>query len=857
MWKNIEENVKKVQGKPFYQEAVNMLPTLNFLFMWQSNEELFLQCTYNGELKNVSVRYKESYNFESFNPESDLLKLAACIYIIDQVKYQVVQLEGKKYTRQGMIQRVLQERAKKASELEYKIKLSPYLYGEHTLIKNDGTFSKVSIYDLDKKIGYIDNMDWKTNKLCTTKHILFLCNYLLENDHKLIRQKPFIEISLDPLQNYELTWVYNQQAIIDKLERKYIIALFGEGNTHLKIEEIGEKHKILSEISHFPTFKVRPEVFERLSYHFDNVLLEEKTVPLEQLKFDELKTDLYPYQKVGVHFCLFKKGAILADEMGLGKTLQAIAIAIQKKKYFGFQKALIVCPASLKYQWASEIQKFSNETVDVISGNPAQREQQYLDSKSFFIITNYESLIRDRKIVDERKFDFIILDEAQKIKNFNTLTATSIQSIHKEHCLVITGTPIENKLLDIYSIMIFIDKYALTPLWEFSYQHCIFDVQAKNKINAYYNLSELKERLSTTILRREKRHVLKDLPGITEKNIMLRLHPEQAQLHRSYLSGLSRLLSKKYKTQYDWDRIMNLLTSMRRVSNSTFLIEKGTNFSSKLVELKDLLDNGLNLKANNRKIIIFSEWLDSHELIGEILTEMGIGFTKLNGKVPAAKRKLLIQAFEENEECQVFLSTEAGGSGLNLQIADTVINFEIPWNPSKKNQRIGRIDRIGQKNQHLSVINFICQDSIEMQIAGGLILKQNLFDGVLNKGSDLDKVDFSQKGRAQFIQQLEEFVKNAELEDIRSKKEEDIVEEIIESPEIESVNIEEGDSEDKVNDIYKPTQDFEKMEEVLNKGMQFLSGIYEMTTGKPLGGKEGAKIEVDKESGEVVMRFKF
>lgn len=862
MWEIIKEAVDNSVNETYYHEAAALLSEANFQLIWQSRDLLHFEYDKDGEVQQLTVSLDLVNKLEEYKIEQRVLLLAAYMYILDELPQIESIGEGRKYTRQGMIARVIDERAKRASELEYKVKLSPNLYGEHTLKKRDGTQLMVTIYDLDKQIGYIDNMDWKTNKLCTTKHIIFLCHHILNRKRKLKPIKPFIEITLDPLHNYDLTWIYNDFCKITKKELQQIQSLFGKNKTHLKLEEVGDRLKILNELSYNPRYKVRPELFERLSNYYDDLHVRAREIPMELLDWGSIKAQLYPYQKEGVHFCLFKKGAILADEMGLGKTIQAIAVALQKRHFYGFRKTLVICPASVKYQWASEINKFTDEKAIVISGNVQERALLYEDEEAFFTIANYESILRDRVIVDKQKYDFIILDEAQRIKNYNTQTAACLQSIHKEHCLVITGTPIENKLLDIYSIMLFIDKYALTPLWEFSYQHCVFDINSKNKINGYYNLGNLKMQLSEVILRREKRQVIDDLPALSEKNIMLLLHPEQASIHQEFMANLSRILAKKYKTPYDWDRIMILLTNMRRVSNSTFLIDKKSNHSSKLVELEDLLMEELDLLNNKKKIIIFSEWLDSHFLIGELLTKLGIGYSKLTGAVPTPKRKNLIEAFEKNDDCQVFLSTEAGGSGLNLQMADTVINFEIPWNPAKKNQRIGRIDRIGQKHKHLSVYNLICEKSIEMHIAGGLMLKQNLFDSVLNEGNDVEEVDFSKKGRAQFIQQLEEFIESSQREavaDIERASTTSVKQHIHEDSGIE-VFMEEEVNENSIiestaSDV-RNEQDVDKMQEVLNKGMQFLSGLYEMSTGQPLGGKEGAKIEIDKQSGEVVMRFK-
>lgn len=193
------------------------------------------------------------------------------------------------------------------------------------------------------------------------------------------------------------------------------------------------------------------------------------------------------------------------------------------------------------------------------------------------------------------------------------------------------------------------------------------------------------------------------------------------------------------------------------------------------------------------------------------------------------------------------------GSGLNLQVADTVINFEVPWNPAKKNQRIGRIDRLGQRSRNLTAINFITRGSIETNIASGLMLKQNLFEGVLSTGNGLDTVDFSASGKAQFLQQLENIMQNFTHADM--EVEEEAAEIRPEENAIELAAKEESDAEtaEPVKGRIHPQA--EAMEKVMNHGMEFLAGLFKMATGKEMA-MENQKIEVDKASGEIVMRFK-
>jgi len=308
-----------------------------------------------------------------------------------------------------------------------------------------------------------------------------------------------------------------------------------------------------------------------------------------------------------------------------------------------------------------------------------------------------------------------------------------------------------------------------------------------------------------------------------------------------------------------------LLANMRMVCDSTFLIDDSTNESPKMEELKYVLFEKMGIQHKDAKIIIFSEWVKVHQLIGKLLRENKVGFVELNGKVPVKMRGELIHKFESNPEYKVFLSTEAGGTGLNLQIADTIINFELPWNPARKNQRTGRIDRIGQKSNILTIYSFITRNSIEEQIASGLLVKQSLFDGVLGDNKSTNFVDFSTKGRSQFIQQLEAFIAQTEKQNLMNSLQPmdkpfeafetiKVPEEIDFSGEVPEP-IEEQSVTEPANIGVNQTDKDVQLEAVMNSGMQFLAGLFKMTTGKDMG-LENQKVEVDKTTGEIIMRFK-
>ncbi len=799
-------------------------------------------------------------------------------------------LDHKQYTRDGMVRRVLDERRQKSNKAEYKITWADNIYGDHVLINEKGIRYKIFLRDFESETGYSNSQDARINKLGTTKHIMYAFQKLKDDQkffNKLSKTYPFVEIYLDPLNDYKITWHFphplNQgtQILIEKYfgDKKYI-------------EPQNYKHFVgfLREANQYPEIVIRPEVREKIEQTFENDMLEHLS-QTEKLDFSPIKAELFPYQKEGIKFATFKRGAIIADEMGLGKTIQAFSSAIMKKQILGFQHTLIVCPASLKSQWKKEIEKFSTEEAEIIEGKPEERAERYQKSDCFFLIVNYETVLRDHHAINKAEIDFLILDEAQRVKNYATLTASAIKNLERKHILVITGTPIENRLIDIFSIMSIIDPHFLGPLWEFSYQHCLFDPEKYNKINGYYNLDQLRETLKKVLLRREKREVMQQLPNIQENTISVELSDYQKELHASYSRGLSRIIRKRFLTQFDMQRIMLLLANMRMVSDSSYLVDEESNDSPKMDELAYMLTDKLDIKNTKHKIIIFSEWVKIHKLIKQVLIKNDVKFVELNGTIPVKHRGELIQKFEQDPDCKIFLSTEAGGSGLNLQAADILINFELPWNPAKKNQRIGRIDRLGQKSNNLTIYNFISRNSIEEQIAAGLIVKQNLFEGVLDEKSSNNFVDFSSKGRSQFIDQLKQAMEGfdapveekdeLETEPIHEETEDNLqLEPELENNEREAVTKEAQTTPENPEEIVdqpvnsqenaEPIPDNEpasseppteqepspakQYEQVLNSGLDFLSNLMKMSTGKDMG-IEGKSVEVDEESGEVTMKF--
>ncbi|MBN2810105.1 MAG: DEAD/DEAH box helicase [Deltaproteobacteria bacterium] len=806
-------------------------------------------------------------------------------------------LDSNIYTRQEMIERVLQERKERAEKDFFKLEIGDTVYGTHQVTTAAGQTYQITVRDFDKSQGYCSCPDFQINKLGTCKHLLYAVNKLKKDlpYRKLLDEQsyPFIDIYCDPLNEYHITSFW-RGAIASEIEG-LLADHFSDGG-YVMPPQYAEFLDFLDRAENHKKIFVRPEVREKIERHFEAQQSQRLAADLK-VDYSVVKAKLFPYQKEGVEFSICKRGVIIADEMGLGKTLQAITVAILKKELFNFRKTLVICPVSLKYQWKQEIEKFSSEKAMVVEGSKKERYALYKSSDAFFLITNYEAVLRDVTTIKNYPPDLVILDEAQRIKNYETKTSAAVKAIPRKHSLVITGTPIENRLIDLYSVMNFVDPELLAPLWEFSMQHCYFDKSKKNRITGYFNLQSLKEKLDNVVIRRLKKDVMAQLPELSEITVPIELSHEQSEMHSGFAQALSIYINKKHKTFYDMQRIFQILTSMRMVCDSTYLIDKETNISPKLKELEEILLEKLDIVGQKRKIIIFSEWKTMLHLIENFLKSKNIGYVRLSGEVAVKNRGKLIDEFAGNADCLVFLSTEAGGAGLNLQMADTVINFELPWNPAKKNQRIGRIHRIGQKNQKLTVINLVSTNSIEERIASGIVVKEALFDAVLNEADLTDEVDFSAKGRSTMIEQIEKMVtpfvvdeaEKAEIEELsrgEAAVESDLGEMVDDEEESdeggklrllegvkESKESKESDPENNLQSLAEVKRDSktavesassepfadlpsaEAMENTLNQGIGFLSGLMEMATGKKLLA-DGQSVTVDKETGEVTMKFK-
>jgi superfamily II DNA or RNA helicase len=465
-----------------------------------------------------------------------------------------------------------------------------------------------------------------------------------------------------------------------------------------------------------------------------------------------LKTELLPYQVTGALFAAGRGRVILADDMGLGKTVQALAAAELLRRRRGIQRVLVIAPASVKYQWKTEIEKFTGLSVQVIDGLLPRRKELYA-SPAFFNLSSYEVVLRDLEYMHRMQPDLIILDEAQRIRNWETATARTIKQLRSRYAFVLTGTPLENKLEELFSVVEFVDGRRLGPAFRFIKEHRMED--EKGRLLGYRGLDKIHQQLEPVLLRRTRKEVLTQLPSRTDQIFRVSMTPEQEEPYQEQNDILAALMRKwerqGWLSEIDLRRVACCLQNMRMLCNSTFLFDKATHHSPKLVEFREIIRELV--LEESRKVVVFSEYERMTHLAGLELGKLGISFVSLHGSVPARKRGALIGQFREDPQCKVFLSTDAGGVGLNLQAASAVINFEPPWNPARLEQRIGRVHRLGQQ-QPVQVIHFLTSGSIEERVWETMRLKKSLFSGVFD--STTTEISFAALGKKSVLQVVKE-----------------------------------------------------------------------------------------------------
>jgi superfamily II DNA or RNA helicase len=475
--------------------------------------------------------------------------------------------------------------------------------------------------------------------------------------------------------------------------------------------------------------------------------------------FDVVRHPLLPYQREGMLHLAFGERALLADEMGLGKTVQAIAACELLARRKGITKVLVVCPASLKAEWEEQIARFTERHTRSVFGPRAARLFAYQEP-AFFTIVNYEQVLPDAEALNTILApDVVVLDEAQRIKNWHTKTARRVKQLRSPYAFVLTGTPIENRIDELYSIVQYLDPELIGPLFRFNRQFYALDERGRPV--DYQNLAELRSRVAPVLLRRRKRDVESELPGRTVKTYFVPMVEEQQLRYDEFQKKAARLIAQAQHRplrEEEFKRLQMYLACMRMICDTPAILDPDCRVSPKLEELERIFSDLF--EEPDRKVIVFSEWERMLELVRELAAEMGVEAAWHTGSVPQQRRRAEIMRFKQDPACRLFLSTDSGSVGLNLQAASAVVNVDLPWNPAKLEQRIARAWRKHQ-TRAVTVVNLVCEGSIEHAIMHLIGQKQALADGVLDGEGDLGKLKMP-SGRGAMVERMRAMMEAAE-----------------------------------------------------------------------------------------------
>ena len=583
--------------------------------------------------------------------------------------------------------------------------------------------------------NYCSCLDFKTSRLGTCKHIEAVKLWLEDHPTLLSRKIP-------PYTSVYLSYVNGRKVMLrigsENAEAFALLARdYFDADMCLLPDAIDRFPTFLAEAKKISdTFRCYDDALSNVIARRDDKVRQALAKTLTDDVLNHLlRTSLFPYQMEGVRFAVEKGRTVIADEMGLGKTIQAIATAEVLRRNSLAESVIVACPNSLKYQWKREIERFVGAEALVIEGEIVKRRKLY-DVDVPYKIVSYHTLNNDVRYACHVDTDIFILDEVQRLKNWDTQIAISARRVNAKYVVALSGTPLENKLEELYSVMELVDQYCLAPFYDFRDRYII--QSPLGKVMGYRNLNEIGDRISSRLIRRRKSDVAIQLPERQDKNLFVPMTQKQMDAHEEYKSVVAQLVIKWQKNHFlsetDHKRLLLNLNMMRMVSDSTYILDQQSRNDTKVDEAANIIKEYIDENPAN-KVVVFSQWERMARLIAAELNSRGIAYEYLHGGVPSVKRGKMVANFQDNPECKVFLSTDAGSTGLNLQSASLIINVDLPWNPAVLEQRIGRIYRYGQ-SRNIMVINLVSKDTIEENMIGKLRFKQNMFEGVLDGGED-------------------------------------------------------------------------------------------------------------------------
>ena len=471
------------------------------------------------------------------------------------------------------------------------------------------------------------------------------------------------------------------------------------------------------------------------------------------LKVQGLKLPLRNYQKIGTLYAITNgSGILLADEMCVGKTTQSICTAMILKNKGLAKNALIVTPASLKFNWPIEIEKFTDEKYVVIDGTPEERIVQWLRTDVFFFVVNYEIILEDlfggkefkakksdteiqkqKKIllkekaeqrkrilapIRDRLWGFMAIDEAHGIKNHSSRRSMNIKNLHARFRMALTGTPMDGRLEELHSVMGFVAPGLLGSKTLFFQRHIETDFYGK--VTGYKKIDEITKKIQPFFLRRLKKDVLKELPDKVYENRIITLSDEEMKIYKALAEG-------GHKATKDTEAMVAIIRC-KQFCNYPQMVDSTCKKSSKMDAFMDVVDEVV--IQNGNKILVFTQYKTMLDVIDEQFKKIGVKFLRIDGDTKKTERARMQDVFAKDNTIDAMIGTEAMSAGLNFQSASYCFNFDDNWSPSIMNQRSDRAHRYGQKN-NVTVISFICKDTIEERIREVLYAKSKITSQVL------------------------------------------------------------------------------------------------------------------------------
>jgi superfamily II DNA or RNA helicase len=639
------------------------------------------------------------------------------------------------------------------------------VFGTFRVRSDAGGSYEVEIRSLDRHVNSCGCIDHRVNRLGTCKHIEGTLEALRRRGARAFREaaaagSPRVEIYLDRREAPRPALAWPAKAAGLRAARAWLAPFLAPDG-----KPDPEPERIAALIAAWRSAPAAVRRRVRVSRHFGPWLERERRLAARAearaaflaeaergtASFDLVRLPLLPYQREGALHLAFGERALLADEMGLGKTVQAIAACELLAQRKGIARVLVVCPASLKAEWEEQIARFTERAARAVFGPRPQRLAAYR-APVFFTIVNYEQVLADADDFNALLApDVVVLDEAQRIKNWHTKTARRVKQLNAPYAFVLTGTPLENRIDELYSIVQYLDPELVGPLFRFNRD--FYELDERGRPVNYQNLAELRARVAPVMLRRRKADVESELPGRTVKNFFVGMADEQKARYDEYsrkAAQLIKLAQQRPLRAEEFERLQMYLACMRMICDTPAILDPDCRVSPKLEELERVLADLL--EDPERKVIVFSEWERMLDLVRELAREMGVEAAWHTGSVPQRRRRAEISRFKEDPACRLFLSTDSGSVGLNLQVASAVVNVDLPWNPARLEQRIARAWRKNQ-TRSVAVVNLVCEGSIEHGIMHLLGAKQALADGVLDGQGDLAALQMP-SGRGALIERM-------------------------------------------------------------------------------------------------------